>query len=131
MHVQCSRETTGPGGEANVGWQGKRVSDQIGQLLILSRCQSSRLGSTEQHVTDGIRSMTCNPVPVATTANLMVTEGVSDGVAFGAGVGRAVEWRAQPVPQAAVELLVVEEETQGSRWYAITSKLAHAQGCHS
>ena len=49
----------------------------------------------------------------------MVTEGVSDGVAFGAGVGRTVEWHAQPVPQAAVELLVVEVETQGSRWYAV------------
>ena len=111
MHVQCSRVTTGPGGEVNVGWPG---SDRIGHLL--SRCQSSRLGSTEQHVTDGIRSMTCNPVPVATTANLMVTEGVSDGVAFGVGVGRAVEWHAQPVPQAAV---VVEVETQDSRWYAV------------
>ena len=33
--------------------------------------------------------MTCNPVPVATTANLMVTEGVSDGVAFGQSCGVA------------------------------------------
>ena len=63
VYVLCSRVTMGPSGEENVGWPGKRVSDQIGHLL--SRCQSSRLGNTEQHVTDGI--MTCNLVPVATT----------------------------------------------------------------
>ena len=55
--------------------------------------------------------MASYPVPIATTANLMIPKWVCGGVALWAGVGRAVEWYAKPVSQAAAELLVMEEET--------------------
>ena len=99
MDVQSSRTTRTPGGEVDVSRTGEGAGDQVRHLLRWSK--GSRLGSTVEHVTDGI--VTCYPV---TTANLMVTIRVSHGMAFRAGIGSAVEW---PVPEAGAKLLVTED----------------------
>ena len=117
VDVQSSRTTSTPGGEVDVSRAGEGAGDQVSHLLRWSK--GSRLGSTVEHVTDGI--VTCNPVPLPPTANLMVTIRVGHGMAFRAGIGSAVEWHTQPVPEAGAKLLVTEEEAQGSRRHRSTS----------
>ena len=115
MNIQSSRTTSTPGGEVDVSRTGEGAGDQVGHLLRWSK--GSRLASTVKHVMDGI--VTCYPVPVATTANLMVTISVGHGMAFRAGIGSAMEWHTQPVPEAGAKLLVTEEEAQGSRRHTV------------
>ena len=100
VDVQGGRTTTTPGGEEDVSWSGEGVGDQVGHLP--RRGQGSGLGGAEEYVTDGI--VACNPIPIAPTTNLVVAKGVRCAAAFWAGVGGAMKWNSQPVPQAAAEL---------------------------
>ena len=71
----------------------ERVGDQAGHLFGGS--QGGRLGSAEDDVPDGV--VAGYPIPVASTADLVVTKRVSCVVAFRAGVGGAVKGHSQPV----------------------------------
>ena len=86
MDIQCRRTTTTPGGEEYVRWSGVGVWHHTGSLS--SGCQSRRLGSEKQDITDGV--VASDPVPVAPTANLVVSKGVRCAAALWAGVARYV-----------------------------------------
>ena len=72
MDIECRRTTTTPGGEEYVRWSGVGVWHHTGSLS--SGCQSRRLGSEKQDIMDGV--VASDPVPVAPTANLVVSKGV-------------------------------------------------------
>ena len=115
MDIECRRTTTTPGGEEYVRWSGVGVRYHTGSLS--SGCQSRRLGSEKQDITDGV--VASDPVPVAPTANLVVSKGVRCAAALWTGVAGAVKWYSQPVPQAAAELLILQMETQGNGWHPV------------
>ena len=76
-----------PDGEKNISRSGERVCNEVGRLLGGS--QGSRLGSTEDDITNGI--VLGDPIPISPTADLVVSKRVSCVVAFRAGVGGAVK----------------------------------------
>ena len=93
MDIQGSWPATAPGREEDISRPGERVGDQVGHLFGWS--QGGRLGSAEDDVPDGV--MAGYPIPVASTADLVVTKRVSCIVAFRAGVAGAVKGHSQPV----------------------------------
>ena len=93
MDIQGSWPATAPGREEDISRPGERVGDQAGHLFGGS--QGGRLGSAEDDVPDGV--VAGYPIPVASTADLVVTKRVSCVVAFRAGVGGAVKGHSQPV----------------------------------
>ena len=110
MDIECRRTTTTPGGEEYVRWSGMGVWHHTGSLS--SGCQSRRLGSEKQDHMDGV--VASDPVPIAPTANLVISKGVRCAAALWAGVAGAVKWYSQSVLQAAAELLILQMETQGN-----------------
>ena len=82
MHIKSRWTFSTPSGENYIS----RLRGGLGHKAegLLRRCQSYRLGSTEDHTPNGV--VTRDPIAIATTADLMVSVAVCSATAFWTGV---------------------------------------------